>query len=45
MSNGKNMIIVLIVGLIKKTLFKNESNFGGNVNVKLICLFMQQKLI
>ena len=25
MSNGKDMIIVLIVGLIKKTLYKNES--------------------
>ena len=25
MSNGKGMIIVLIVGLIKKTLYKNES--------------------
>ena len=24
-SNGKGMIIVLIVGLIKKTLYKNES--------------------
>ena len=24
MSNGKAMIIVLIVGLIKKTLYKNE---------------------
>ena len=24
-SNGKDMIIVLIVGLIKKTLYKNES--------------------
>ena len=25
MSNGKDMIIVLIVGSIKKTLYKNES--------------------
>ena len=25
MSNGKGMIVVLIVGLIKKTLYKNES--------------------
>ena len=25
MSNGKDMIIHLIVGLIKKTLYKNES--------------------
>ena len=25
MSNGKDMIIVLIVGLIKKSLYKNES--------------------
>ena len=25
MSNGKDMIVILIVGLIKKTLYKNES--------------------
>ena len=25
MSNGKGMIIILIVGLIEKTLYKNES--------------------
>ena len=32
------MIIVLIVGLIKETLNKNESilrNFGGNINAKV----------
>ena len=25
MSNGKGMVIILIAGLIKKTLYKNES--------------------
>ena len=42
LSNGRDMIIHLIVGLIKKTLYKNESilskpfkNFGGNINVKV----------
>ena len=25
MSNGKDMVVVLIVGLIKKVLYKNES--------------------
>ena len=47
MSNGKDMTIRLIVGLIKKTLneipsYKNESirnnrfrNFGGNINFKV----------
>ena len=25
MSNGKDMIVAVIVGLIKKTLYKNES--------------------
>ena len=28
MLNGKGMIILLIVGLIKKTLYKNESIFS-----------------
>ena len=28
MSNGKDMIIHLIVGLIKKMLYKNESTFS-----------------
>ena len=31
MSNGKDMIIYLIAGLIKKTLV----NFGGDINVKV----------
>ena len=47
MSNGNDMIIVLIVGLIKKTLHINEStktvkfvpkrfrSFGGKINVKV----------
>ena len=40
MSNGNDTIIHLIVGLIKKTLYKNESNkpfrsFGENINVKV----------
>ena len=42
MSNGKEMIIYLIVGLIKKMLHKNEpyfhkpyKPFGGNINVKV----------
>ena len=42
MLNGKDMIILLIVGLIKKTLYKISQyfpkpykNFGGNINVKV----------
>ena len=42
MLNGKDMIILLIVGLIKKTLYeisqyfpKPYKNFGGNINVKV----------
>ena len=41
MSNGKGMIIVLIVGLIKKISYKNQyfpkpfRSFGGNINVKV----------
>ena len=42
MSNGKDMIILLIVELIKKTLYemsqyfpKPYRRFGGNINVKL----------
>ena len=36
-SNGKGMIIVLIVRLIEKISYKNESirSFGGNINVKV----------
>ena len=41
-SNGKDVIVVLIVGLIKKTSYKNESifpkpfrSFDGNINVKV----------
>ena len=41
MSNGKGMIVVLIVGLIKKIWYRNESifpqpfrSFGENINVK-----------
>ena len=40
MSNGKDMIIHLIVALIKKTSYKNDfpksfRNFGGNINIKV----------
>ena len=41
MSNGKDMIIILIVGFIKKTLYKNEStlpwnsHFGDSITVKI----------
>ena len=41
LSNGKDMIIVLIVGLTKKTLYKNESSkpfnsgFGDSIKVKI----------
>ena len=42
MSNGKDTTIHLIVGLIKKTSYKNVSifpkpfrSFGGNINVKI----------
>ena len=52
MSNGKDTIINLIFGLIKKTSYKNESilpkplrSFGGNINVKLVFPTMQQQLI
>ena len=52
MSNGKIMIIHLIVGLIKKTLYKMSQYFpkpyepfGGDISVKLVCLIMQQKQI
>ena len=31
MSNGKDMIIHLIAGLIKKTLYKNESIFSKTI--------------
>ena len=31
MLNGKGMIILLIVGLIKKTLYKNESIFSYTI--------------
>ena len=38
LSNGKDMIIHLIAGLIRKTLYKNENKpyepFGGDINVK-----------
>ena len=38
LSNGKDMIIHLIAGLIKKTLYKNENKpyepSGGDINVK-----------
>ena len=45
------MIMALIVGLVKKTLYKNKSflkpfrSFGGNIGLKLICLITLQKLI
>ena len=42
MSNGKDMIIVLIVGLIKRPCIKMSQyfpkpfrSFGGNINVKV----------
>ena len=42
MSNGKDTTIYLIVGLIKKTLYKMSQyfpkpfwSFGGNINVKV----------
>ena len=36
MSNGKGMIIHLIVGLRKKNLYKNEfKSFRENINVKV----------
>ena len=43
MSSGKGVIIVLIVGLIKKTLYKNtlilpkpfNSHFGDSIKVKI----------
>ena len=31
MSNGRGMIILLILGLIKKTLYKNESIFSSTI--------------
>ena len=46
------MIIHLIVGLIKKTLYKMSQyfpkpyrNFDGSIILKIICLIMPQKLI
>ena len=50
MSNGKNMIIYLIAGLIKMILYKNESINHMNhlveiLMLKLIYLIMQQKQI
>ena len=53
MSNGKGIIIHLIVGLMKKTLYKNESILFLNrlgileeiLTLKLICLIIQQKMI
>ena len=52
MSNGKVLIFNLIVGLIKKRLHKMSQyflqlskTFGVNINVKMICLIMQQKQI
>ena len=36
MSNGKDTIICLIVGLIKKTSYKNEfKSFGANIKIKV----------
>ena len=42
MSNGKGIIVVLVVGLIKKTFYKMSQyfpkplrSFGGNINVKV----------
>ena len=52
MSNGKVIIIHLIVGLIKKTLYKMSqyipkpyNSFRGNINVKVDFLIMRQRLI
>ena len=52
MSNGKNMTIHLIVGLIRKTLYKTSEyfpklfrSFGRNINAKVDLSIMQQKLI
>ena len=46
MSNGKDMIIDLIAGLIKKTYNKNHmSLLEEKLMSKLIYLIMQQKLI
>ena len=46
------MIILLVVGLIKKTLYKMSQYFlkpyepfGGDINVTLIYLIMQQRMI
>ena len=51
MSNGKGMIIILIVGLTKKISYKMSKHFpksfrsfGRNIYVK-VCLIMKQKLI
>ena len=50
MSNGKDMIIHLIVGLIRKTWYKRVITFVDDMNVlmetlvsQLIYLIMQQK--
>ena len=52
MLNGKDMIIHLIVGLIKRTWYKRVITFVGDINLsketlvsKLIYLTMQQKLV
>ena len=48
MLNGKSMIILLIVGLIKKTLYKNESIFSYTIKslkLRLTFLIMQQEKI
>ena len=50
MLNGKVMIIVLIVGLIKNISYKNEPINHLEVleellTLKLVCLIKQQKLI
>ena len=52
MSNGKAMIIHLVAGLIRTTFFKmsqyfskSYESFGGDINLKLICLIMQLKQI
>ena len=46
------MIILLIAGLIKKTLYKMShyfpkpyEPFGGDINVRFIHLIMQQRMI
>ena len=42
MSNGKNMIVPLIVGLIRNTLYTSQyfpkpfKSFGGHINVKIV---------